>query len=62
MKKIVKVLCLGAIFIGMGTIANAQLRQSVYINGNIPTGDFASSASDGPVLIAAYNTGVPLTY
>lgn len=62
MKKIVKVLCLGALFIGMGTIANAQLRQSVYINGNIPTGDFASSASDGPVLIAAYNTGVPLTY
>ena len=62
MKKIVKVLCLGAMFIGIGTAAQAQFRQSIYINGNLPTGDFASSASDGPVLIAAYNTGVPLTY
>ena len=60
MKKIVKVLCLGAMLIG--TAANAQFRQSVYLNGNIPTGDFASDASNGPTLIAAYNTGVPLTY
>ena len=62
MKKIVKVLCLGAMLLGIGTAAQAQFRQSIYINGNLPTGDFASSASDGPVLIAAYNTGVPLTY
>ena len=62
MKKIVKVLCLGAMLIGIGTAANAQFRQSVYLNGNIPTGDFASDASNGPTLIAAYNTGVPLTY
>jgi hypothetical protein len=62
MKKIVKVLCLGAMLIGMGTSAQAQFRQGIFINGNIPTGDFASTASNGPVLIAAYNTGVPLTY
>ena len=70
MKKIVKVLCLGAMLIGLGTVANAQLRQSVYINGNIPTGDFGSNASAGPNLgnfltptSTLYpNSGVPLTY
>ena len=62
MKKIVTALCLGAMLFGMGTAAQAQLRQSVYINGNIPTGDFGSNAENGPALIAAYNTGVPLTY
>ena len=62
MKKIVKVLCLTAIMMGLGTMVQAQFRQSVYLNGNIPTGNFASSASEGPLLVTAYNTGVPLTY
>lgn len=68
MKKIVKVLCLGTMLIGIGIVANAQLRQSVYLNGNIPTGDFGSSASAGPNLAnfnpgTTYPTnGVPLTY
>ncbi|MBO4586321.1 MAG: hypothetical protein J5677_00695 [Bacteroidales bacterium] len=61
MKRIVKVLCLTAIMMGVGTVAQAQFRQSIFLNGNIPTGDFASSASNGPVIIAAYNNGVPLT-
>lgn len=58
MKKIVKVLCLGAMFIGMGSVAQAQFRQSVYLNGNIPTGDFAADATDNPATL----NGVPLTY
>lgn len=62
MKKIVRVLCLTALMIGFGAAAQAQFRQSVFLNGNIPTGDFASDASNGPTLIAAYNSGVPLTY
>lgn len=62
MKKIVKVLCLTAIMMGLGTMVQAQFRQSVFLNGNIPTGKFASSAAEGPALVAAYNTGVPLTY
>ena len=62
MKRFVKVLCLTAIIMGAGTAVQAQFRQSVFLNGNIPTGDFASDASNGPTLIAAYNSGVPLTY
>ncbi len=68
MKKIVKILCLGALFIGMGAAAQAQFRQSVYLNGNIPTGDFASDAVGTTLTIPAgvtvnYPTsGVPLTY
>lgn len=69
MKRIVKVLCLTAILLGASTAANAQFRQSVFLNGNIPTGDFASSASAGPALATVYagtttfpTSGVPLTY
>lgn len=70
MKRVVKVLCLTAMIMGVGTAAQAQLRQSVYLNGNIPTGDFASSASAGPSLAAIVpsvttvlpTSGVPLTY
>lgn len=63
MKKIVRVLCLTALMIGFGTAAQAQFRQSVFLNGNIPTGDFASDASNGPALITGvYTSGVPLTY
>jgi hypothetical protein len=63
MKKVVKVLCLTVLLAGFGTMANAQFRQSVYLNGNIPTSDFGSDASatlQYP-LPTAYNTGVPLT-
>ena len=45
MKKAVKVLCLSAIMFGIGTVAQAQFRHSIFLNGNIPTGDFASDAS-----------------
>ena len=62
MKRLVKVLCLTAMLVGVGTVAQAQFRQSIFLNGNIPTGDFASDASNGPTLITAYNSGVPLTY
>jgi len=62
MKKIVRVLCLTALMIGFGTATQAQIRQSVFLNGNIPTGDFGRSTSGGPLLIAAFNDGVPLTY
>lgn len=62
MKQVVKVLCLTALMVGMGTAVEAQtyLRQSVYLNGNIPTGDFSSSATanDAPTAVG----GVPLTY
>ena len=64
MKKTVKVLCLTAMLIGVGSAAQAQFRQSVYLNGNIPTGDFASDAStvsDGTIA-ALVGNGVPLTY
>ena len=71
MKKIVKVLCIGAMLVGMSSVANAQLRQSIYLNGNIPTGDFGRSAAAG-INLANYNpvgdnttyptSGVPLTY
>lgn len=65
MKKIVYTLCLAALFLGYSAAAQTQesgLRHSIYLNGNIPTGDFASDASAGPTLITAYNSGVPLTY
>ena len=62
MKQIVKALCLAALFLGLGTAAQAQFHQSVYLNGNIPTGDFASDASAGPTLHPSYTAGVPLTY
>ncbi len=58
MKKFVKALCLTAMIMGLGTTAQAQFRQSVFLNGNIPTGDFASDASANPLSA----TGVPLTY
>lgn len=35
-------MCLVALALGIGTTAQAQFRQSVYLNGTIPTGDFAS--------------------
>lgn len=71
MKKIVYILCLGTMIIGMGGIAQAQFRQSIYLNGNIPTGDFGKSTAGGPNLNAMTftpssmvtypTTGIPLT-
>ena len=58
MMKIVKGLCFGAMLIGIGTAVQAQFRQSVFLNGNLPTGDFASDATANP----ATPYGVPLTY
>lgn len=55
MKQIVKVLCLTAMLIGAGTMAHAQFRQSIFLNGNIPTGEFASTARPA-------NGDVPLGY
>lgn len=51
----IKVLCLGAVLLGLGFSANAQFRQSIFLNGNLPTGSIASSVSD------SWST-VPLTY
>lgn len=69
MKRIVKVLCLSAMLLGLSCVAQAQFRQSVYLNGNIPTGDFGKSISSGPDLsslipgsTSPYPTsGIPLT-
>jgi opacity protein-like surface antigen len=55
--------------LGIGTMAQAQFRQSIYLNGNIPTGNFGSSASAGPDLNSLVTppstlfptSGVPLT-
>ena len=62
-------MCLTAIMLGIGTMAQAQFRQSIYLNGNIPTGNFGSSASAGPDLNSLVTppstlfptSGVPLT-
>ena len=71
MKKTFTILCLAAMLLGIGSAAQAQFRQSIFLNGNIPTGAFASSASNGPNLNVAFptlgttvypTTGVPLTY
>jgi hypothetical protein len=58
MKQIVKALCLGALLLAIGSAAQAQesgLRHSIFLNVNIPTGDFGSSVSSS-------HTVVPLTY
>ncbi len=71
MKNIVKVLCLTAMIMCVGATVQAQsyIRQSIYLNGNIPTGNFGSSASEGPNLSTIFTgtttfptSGVPLTY
>ena len=48
-------MCLSALMVGLGTVANAQFRQSVYLNGNLPTGSFAGNVSSS-------HTTVPLGY
>lgn len=55
MKRTVKILCLAALIVGTSFSASAQIRQSVFLNGNLPTGSFADKVSDN-------HTIVPLTY
>ena len=52
---IIKMMCLSALMVGLGTVANAQFRQSVYLNGNLPTGSFSGNVSSS-------HTTVPLGY
>ena len=58
MKKLVKVMCLAALMLGAGTMAQAQFRQSIFLNGNLPTGNFGSSVT-GNTLV---ENNVPLGY
>lgn len=55
MKHAVKMMSLAALLVGMSFCAQAQFRQSVFLNGNLPTGSFANSVSEN-------HTTVPLTY
>ncbi len=56
MKNILVKLVFTTLFVaGVGSVANAQFRQSIYLNGNIPTGSFARSVSSA-------HTTVPLGY
>ena len=54
-QSIIRLFCLAALILGTGTVANAQFRQSVYLNGNLPTGSFAGN-------VGSNWTTVPLTY
>ncbi|MBQ9418268.1 MAG: hypothetical protein IJU19_06780 [Bacteroidales bacterium] len=53
MKNAVKMCSLALLLIGMASSANAQFRQSVYLNGILPTGGFAKDVSSS-------QTDVPL--
>ena len=50
--RIVKVICLAAILLGTSSMAQAQFRQSIFLNGVLPTGSFTDKISG--------NTPVPL--
>ncbi|MBP5528042.1 MAG: hypothetical protein J6X79_06305 [Bacteroidales bacterium] len=54
MKKALSMMCLAALMVGMSMTAQAQFRQSIFLNGNLPTGSFASSINT--------NHPVPLGY
>ena len=54
MKKALRMMCLAALMVGMGMNAQAQFRHSIFLNGNLPTGDFATSINA--------NHPVPLGY
>lgn len=63
MKKTLKVMCLTTLMVGMAFGANAQFRQSIYLNSNIPTGGFASdvnAAGSRTYVLPEHN--VPLGY
>lgn len=51
MNRNVKVLCLTVIMALVGSAANAQFRQSIFLNGALPTGQFASKVSNDRGLI-----------
>ena len=46
MKHAVKTLCLATLMVGLAFGANAQFRQSVFLNGNLPTGNFAGDVNN----------------
>lgn len=48
-KTILKVFCLAAIVFGTSSMAQAQFRQSIFLDGVLPVGSFASSASNSVV-------------
>lgn len=48
--RIISFVALAALLVGVGNTANAQLHQSIYLNGNIPTGKFASDVSDNALV------------
>ena len=52
--------CLAALMAGIGMNAQAQFRQSIFLNGNLPTGDFGKSVSASSA--AALEAGKPLGY
>ena len=54
MKKALKVMCLAALTVGMAYSAQAQFRQSVFLNGNLPTGNFASSINENHIVPLGY--------
>lgn len=55
-------MCLVALMLGMGTASQAQFRQSVYLNGTIPTGDFSSSITGmDTVCLTSENIGKDAT-
>ncbi len=69
MKKAIKVMCLATLLLGIGFSAQAQFRQSVFLNLNIPTGSFASNVSSTHTIPLTYleigkdaNTGFGLGY
>lgn len=57
MKKIVRMMCLAALMLSAGTMANAQFRQSVFLDGFLPTGSFASTADATTVPLQIMDMG-----
>lgn len=54
MKRTVKMMCLAALMVGFGMSAQAQFRQSIFLNGNLPTGKFASSINSNHIVPLGY--------
>ena len=52
MNRIVKVMCLTAVLALVGTSVNAQFRQSIFLNGALPTGQFASKVNSDRGLLS----------
>ena len=61
MKKAVNILCLALFTLGIGTSAQAQFRQSIFLNGNLPTGSFASDINTDRIQLVT-GSNVPLGY